>query len=379
MIGLLENSHVRLLGCGETESRAWSKGRLADQDALTACIRAAVEDAEKCAGVSVGSAVVGVGGATVQGVNSRGLYEMGFPREIDAADVRYAVELGARVHLPPDKVLLHVFPQDFAVDGRVGYRNPRGATGSRLESFVHLIVASAQEHQCIINAAHQACLAVEDTMYEPMAAAYAAIPSDDRTEGAALLDIGAHSSDLVVFYGEALLLAASLPISGDHFTRDVSHGLCIGFEDAQRLKEQCGCAILGLTSDANLIEVPSPEGRPPRETTRRELNSILEARAEELFLHVRREVARAGMEDGLVDGIVLTGAGARLTGMCDMAERALNCQARNGVPVGLEAWPEDVDSLAWTTASGLMMYSARLKHREGEDRGAVGLLGRLLR
>lgn len=176
LIGLLENSHIRLLGGGEAASQGWTKGRLTDQRLLSEAIRKAVDEAEKNSGVSVDSAVVGMGGTTVQGVNNRGLYEMGRPREIDEVDVRYAVELAANVHFPGDRVLLHICPQDFAVDGRAGYRNPRGAVGSRLESFVHLITGSVQEHQCLIGALHQASIAVEDTMCEPLAAAYAALP-----------------------------------------------------------------------------------------------------------------------------------------------------------------------------------------------------------
>jgi cell division protein FtsA len=373
----VENSHLRLVGYGETESRGWYKGRIADQQAVVESLRTAIEEAETSAGVSVDSAAVGMGGITVQSTNNRGLYEMGRPREIDEVDIRYAVELASRVQLPSDRTLLQMVPQDFAVDGRAEYRNPQGTTGSRLESFVHVITASMQQHQCLVGAVHQAHLAVDETVYEPLAAAYAAVLPEDRSEGIAIVDIGAHSTDLVVYYGDVLLLAASLPISGDYFTRDVSHGFCIAYEDAERLKEECGCAILGLTSDNSIIEVPSPEGRPAREAPRRDLNRILEARAEELFLYVRRELARVGMEHALMEGVVLAGAAANLTGMCDMAERVLNCQARNGLPVGIKDWPEEIDTPAWTTAAGLMMYSARLKYRADQERRGPGLLGRL--
>jgi len=172
-------------------------------------------------------------------------------------------------------------------------------------------------------------------------------------------------------------VAASLPVSGDHFTRDVSHGLRISHEDAEKLKEECGCAILGLTADNSVIELPSPEGRAPREAPRRELNEILEARAGELFLYVRREIAKAGLDPGPANGVVLTGAAARMTGMCDMAERVLNCQARNGLPATIVDWPAEFDNPAWTTAAGLMMYSARLKQQGGAEPGNRGLWNRL--
>lgn len=376
LIGVVENSRLRLLGAGESGSFGWSKGRIADVEAVGESLRRAVGEAEKSAGVSANACVAGMGGSTITGVNNRGLYEMGRPREIGDLDLKYAVNLASRLHLPADRMVLQLCPQDFSVDGRAEYTTAKGAVGSRLESFVHAVTVSLQEHQALVRAVNHAHVAVEETVYEPIAAAYAAVLPDEREEGIALVDIGAHSTDLVLYYGDALVEAASLPISGDHFTRDVTHGLCVAYEDAQRLKEECGCAILGLTSDNSIIEVPSAEGRPPREAPRRDLNMILEARAEELFLYVRREISRAGMEQALMNGIVLTGAAACLPGMCDMAERVLNCQARNGLAVGILNWPEELDTPAWTTAAGLMMYAARLKCRPESSGRNGGLLGR---
>ena len=132
-------------------------------------------------------------------------------------------------------------------------------------------------------------------MFEPMAAAYASITQELRTQGVALLDMGLDSTDLVVYDGEALLLASSIPIWADHFTRDVASVFKVTYEDAECLKQQYGCALLGLTADSSLIEVPSPEGRPPRKAaSQRSQREILEARAEELFhLCPRRTAARS--------------------------------------------------------------------------------------
>jgi len=158
----------------------------------------------------------------------------------------------------------------------------------------------------------------------------------------------------------------------------VAHGLLVSTEDAEWIKEQQGCAMLGLTGDNSLIEVPSASGRGPRETRRRELNTILEARAFELFEFVQKELERIGMEEVLV-GVVLTGGGARLNGMCDVAEMVLRCQARNGLPVGILDWPEEIETPAWTTAAGLAMYSARLKLRAELDRRKTGIFGSIFR
>jgi cell division protein FtsA len=365
----VEDSKIRFLGAGQVDSRGWAKSRISDQNLMSESIRLAAREAEKHAQISFDAAVVGLGGTAIQGANARGVYEFGRPREIDQTDMSYAVELACRVRLEDDRILLQVFPQDFTVDGRAGIVNPRGMKASRLEANVHVVTTSAQDHQALVSAVHQAHLAVEETVFESMAAAYAAILPEDRARGVALVDIGSQSTDLVVYDGEAMVLAASLPISADHFTRDVAWVFRVSYEDAVKLKEEYGCAILGLTADSTLIEVPSTEDRPSREATRRQLNEILEARAEELFLYVKKELHKIGMEQSLLEGMVLAGGGARLNGMCDMAERVLNCQTRNGLAVGIQDWPDELDNTSWTTAAGLAMYSGRLKtHRDQKRR-----------
>jgi len=378
-IGVLDPGGLRLAGYGEAASEGWVKGRISDQKAAAESILRALRAAEQRAQTVVEAAVVGLGGPTVRGANSRAPIEFGRPREIDQRDVQRVTRHASRVLLHEDRMILQVCLQDFVVDDHPGHRDPRRMVAARLEANVHVITTSIQEHTGLVTAMNQAHLAVEETVFEPFAATYAAVLPEERREGIALVDIGAHSTDLVVYYGDALQLAASLPVCGDHLTRDVARGLCTTYEDAMRLKEEYGCAVVGLTADNSLIEVPSPEERGAREAPRRRLNQILEARAEELFRLVRRELARVGMDQALIGGVVLTGGEARLNGMLDMAERVLNCQARNGLTAGIRDWPDELQDPVWTTAAGLMMYSAKLKEREEKARHAIGFLGRILR
>ncbi len=375
VICALDRGEFRYLTHAVCRSHGWSRGRITDQNAVSQSIEKVVREAERQAGVTIDEVTAGMGGSTIYGSNSRGVYEFGRSREVEPGDLRYASELASKVRFEDDRLLLQVYPQDFTVDGRSGYRNPRGAACSRLEANVHVVTVSAQEHQGLINAIHQAHLGVEDTIFEPMAGAYSSLFAEDRTRGVALIDIGAHSTDLIVFQGDSVVVASSLPVCGDHFTGDVAQGMCVPFEDAQNLKEEYGCALLGLTSDNVLIEVPSAQGRAPREARRQVLNDFLEARAEELFLYVRGELQRSGMEKALMEGVVLTGGGAMLLGMCDMAERVLNFQARNGLPVGIKGWPDELNNPQWAAAAGLAMYSARLKMRNDRRRKAPNILG----
>jgi cell division protein FtsA len=381
VICAVEDGRLRFLGAGTAASQGWQKGRLVDPKAVSSAISAAVKEAESRAKVLVESVVLGVGGVMVQASQGRGVYEFGRPREVTRNDMSYAVELASRVRLEDDRMLVHVFPQDFTVDGRAGFRNPEGIQCSRLEANVLLITTSEHEHDGLVSATHQAHLAVEDTVFEPVAAAYAAILPEERHRGAAIVDLGMHSTGVAIYDGDAAVGAASIPIAADHHTRDVVmglnyyHGITISYESAEILKREYGCAMLGLTADNTLVDVPSSDGRSSREVSRRQLNEILEARSEELFSFVKHEIRQCGMDQALMEGVFLTGGGARLHGMLDMAERILNCHARFGLAVGIQDWPQNFQDPAWTTSAGLAMYSARLKLFKQHRRKPPGLLG----
>ncbi len=371
----LEDNRLRLLGCGSAPSQGWAKGLIADQSAVSECMLAALREAEANAQVSVEGAVTGVG-ATVRGANCRGLHDLGRVRTVEQRDVNRAVERARRVRLPEDALILQMFPQDFMVDGHPGHRDPRGMIAGQIEANVHLVMASQREHDCIVTAVNQAHLAVEETVSEALAACYAAVLPEDRREGVALLNIGAQSSELAVYHGDALQLAASLPVSSDHFTRDVARGLCISFEDAATIKREFGCAKADTTAENCFVEVAS---RDDRDVPRRTLNRILESRAMDLFQLVQRELARIGMEGALIGGLFLAGGGARLEGLCETAEEVLKCRVCNALPVGIADWPDELCDPAWATVAGLAMYSAKLKSQHEIQRQSYGLLSKILK
>lgn len=377
IICALDDDRLRCLSYGLSASSGWTKGRITDEEAVAHSIREAVQDAERGAGVSVESVTVGVGGTSIRGAQGRDVYGFGRPREIEADDLRYAIEMACDVSLERDRMILHALPQDFTLDGRPGFRKPIKNVCTRLEANVHLITTSIQEHNAVIAAAHLAHLSVEETVFEPMAAAYACVLPEERARGVAVIDLGLESTGLVVYDGDRLLLAANVPVTSDHLTRDIAYMFRISYEDAEVLKLQYGCAMTGLTSESSLIEVPSPEERGPREARRSELIEVLEARADQLFSYVHAEIRRSGMDHNLLEGVVLTGGGALLPGMWDMAERKLDCPACHGMTKGIANWPEELNGAPWVTAAGLAMYSAKLKLQRAPQRRASGLIGLL--
>ncbi len=374
----LEEERLRLLGCAVVESQGWSKGSIADQQAVSQSILAALQQAELSAGVSVESAVVGMGGPTVRGASGRGVLELGYPREIQQRDVNRVKERAARVQLQEDRMVLQLFPQDFVVDDHPGHRDPRKMTAARLEMNVHLVTASAREHSALVGAVNQAHLVVEETVFEAQAGWYAAVRPEERREGVVLVDIGAESTSLVVYYGEAMCLASGVRVSAGHFTSDLARGLCVSPADAEQVKIEYGCANAMHSLDNVQVELPAPEGRKPRQAPKKNVDLILESRASELFQLVRGELARVSMEHALTGGVFLSGGGAKLAEIADVAEYELGCQSRFGLAVGIADWPAGMDDPEWCTAAGLAMYSAKLKQQAERQRAAVGWLSKIL-
>jgi cell division protein FtsA len=379
VICVLENNRLRLVGSAAVESQGWLKGRIADQRAVTDTILAALREAEAMAGAPIESVTVGMGGPTLRGANGRGVVELGQIREIEQRDVNRVVDRASHVQLLEDRMVLQLFPHDFVVDDHPGHVDPRKMLASRLEINVHLVTGSVQEHNSLIGAVNQAHLSVEETVFEALASSYAAVLPEERREGIAVIDIGSQSTELVVYHGDAMYLASTLRVSGDHFTRDLAQGLCISFEDAELVKLEYGCAMSDNTAENILVELPTPDGRERKNAPRRFINQILEARSEELFQFVRTELARVGMDHALVGGVFLTGAAARLPDLCDVAERVLVCNARYGLTQGILEWPDSMNDPEWSVAAGLSMYSAKLKVQTEQARESVGWLGRMLK
>ena len=366
---LVEGGVMRHAGHGAVHSRGWHKGQIQDQNAVAESIREAMLAARESSGYDIGSAVVGVGGPTVRSQQGRGVYDFGHPRRITREDLAYAVKLAALAPLEEDRVLLQVLPQDFTVDGQPPTLHPLNVECLRLEAHALLITVGAQEHQTLLSAVQQARIDVEETVFEAMAASYASVLGEERAGGAAILDLGAHSSGIVYYDGDLALFAIGMPFSGEHFTRDISEVKALSLEESEDVKMKHGCALLGLTADNIVIELPPAPGRPGRELSRRDLIEILEARATQIFQYVERFRVDYARQLSLHEGLVLCGGATQMEGLVEVSELVLGCQSRLGFIRGVDQIPDEIATPEWTTVAGLAMYSAKLQQRKTRTPG----------
>jgi len=355
-----DEGELDIIGIGLADSKGIRRGVVVNLEAAVEAIKKAIDEAELTAGVEIDSVHLGLSGAHVKAFNSRGVVAVaGKNREITKEDVRRALEAAKAVVLPSGREILHVLPQDFVVDEQDGIGAPVGMTGSRLEVNVHVVTGSASSTQNVVACVNRAGVAVLDTVLEQLAASEAVLTQDEKELGVALVDIGGGTTDFAIFERGSLWHTGVVAVGGDHFTNDIAVGLRTPIPDAEKLKRKSGCALSSMVEEDETIEVASVGGRRPRVMARRILSDILQPRAEEMFHLIWDEISKAGYEKSLNSGLVLTGGGAQLEGMSEIAEQIFDLPIRRGVPVGVGGLADHVSNPAFATAVGLVLYAAR--------------------
>jgi cell division protein FtsA len=357
----LNEGALRYRAHSVVESAGMRKGLIAELGSAARAVKAACDNAESAVSVNIDECMVGVGGPNVVGVNTTAGLNFGSRmREISTDDVSIAVERARAVSLPPDREILHLLTRQFVLDDQPGIHDPVGMVGSRLEVDLHMSTCSGSAQQSIVTCANRAGLEVTDTVFEAIAAAEATLTADERELGVCVLDIGAHSTEFVVFFEGAVAHTGSIPFGGQHFTNDLAVVLQIPVTQAERLKLRHGHAVVTAVPQLDEVEIRNPEPSPEtRMIRKRMVAEILEPRARELFDMVRRSLRDGGVLGALGAGCVLTGGGSVLPGLLDVTESILHVRARIGQPVQLSRMPAELTHPAYATLVGMMLYAHR--------------------
>jgi cell division protein FtsA len=370
LVAEITDSGLRYRGHGVADSRGSRKGVIVDLDKAVGSIQKAVEAAEDISGAPIEHALVGVAGSHVRGLNSHGGITFGTrPREIAKEEIRMAVDKARGISLPADREILHLLPQEFILDEQPGVHDPLGMMAARLEVRVHMVTSASSATQNVVTAVNRAGVHVDDTVFEPLACADSVLRSDERDLGVCLADVGAGSTELCVFHQGAVAYTGVIPIGGDHFTSDLSVGLCTPVNEAEKLKKLYGNAIVTLIPEGNEVEVPSVGDRPSRLLPQRLLGEILEPRARELCEMLRDTMRHSGMFDVCIAGLVLSGGGSRLPGLIDIAESVLRRPVRLSWPMPLAKMPTELAEPEFATALGMIYYGHRARVARGIQDG----------
>jgi cell division protein FtsA len=321
---------------------------------------------------------VGIAGAHIRGQNSLGIVPVK-GREVRKEDVERAIAAARAIAIPLDRQIIHTIPQYYLVDEQDGIIDPLGMAGVRLEAKAHIVTGAVTSIQNVIKSISRIGLEVKELVLEQLAASEAVLSNDEKALGAALIDIGGGTTDIAVFSEGSIKHTAVLPVGGQYVTSDISTGLRTPLAEAEKIKIEYGCAYMPLIPKDEMIEVPSVGGREPRDVSRQILGRIIEPRMDEILVMAQKEISRSGCEDILAAGIVLTGGGAILEGIPELAEQIFNMPVRRGVPMGILGLTDIVNSPLYATGVGLVLYAARNITRENMMRMEGNYINRLYR
>ncbi len=353
-----EAGKINILGVGRSMSDGLTRGVVTNIDKTVRSIQSAVAEAETQSGIKIQSVIVGIAGEHIQSFQSRGVIAVSGPeREIMQTDVHRLIEDTKRVALPSDRKIIHVIPQEFIIDGQDGVIDPVGMSGVRLEANVHIITGLVTAAQNIYRCIQRAGLHVRDMVLEPLASSYAVLEEEEKEVGVALLDVGGGTTDMAVFEDRTIRHTAVIPVAGNQVTNDIRKGLGVLTEQAEKLKCLHGFAVSSAVVDDGAIVIPGIGGRPPLEIDKGLLAQIIQPRMEEIFEIAALEIKRSGYSRHLSAGVVITGGGALIKGVAQLAQEILGMPVKIGIPGGFYAGlVREIENPIYSTCVGLVLH-----------------------
>lgn len=367
-----------IIGHGHAVNRGMRKGVVAHIDEVSDAIVQAVTEAERHSGRPIQAAVVNINGAHVSGQDSRGVIAIsGASHRISDEDRMRVEEAATIVQLPSNREIIQPFTKNYVVDGQQNIKNPVGMEGVRLEADMYLVTASSPNVQGVEQALERARLHPSLRTISGLGAAQATLTRQQREVGTAVIDIGAATTNIVVFEDGEVQHIAVLPVGSNHVTNDLAIGLQTDLDIAEMVKVRYGDflsrALLKIAHEGgeHTFEIPT-------------IRMIVDSRVEELFELVEKELHRIKRARKLPGGIVLTGGGAKLPGVVDAAKQRLQLAVRVGKLQDVTGLADTIDDPQFYTAVGLMLLDfyfggqPLVQSHGSQGDSPLGLLGGLL-
>lgn len=355
-----QSGNLRIIGVGIAPSRGLKKGIVVNTAEATAAIKESKEKAERSSGYVIEGAFVGVAGDHIASVNSKGVVSASQgARGITEDDVARALESARAIAIPTNREVIHVIPRGYTLDGVDGVHDPVGLQGFRLEVEAHIVTGAMLAIHNLMNCVQAAGVTVNDLVLEPIAAGEAVLRDDEKAAGVVLVDVGGGTTDIAIFIDGSIWHSQVLAIGGWQYTNDLTVGLRAPFNVAEAIKLQYGSVCPESITESDMVDVASFGENGHKPLARREVANILQARAEEMFNLILKEVKRSGYDGLLPAGVVLTGGTAEMNGLVSLGREQLKLPVRVGAPQGLEGLTDTVSRPMYATSVGLLWWGLR--------------------
>ena len=354
----MPNGKIEIRGYGKTESTGVKRGMVFNIEETVDAIKRAVAEASEQSKIEIKSVNVGIAGHHIKSLQHRGvLIRENADVEISDAELDKLKQDMYKIGVSPGEEIINVIPQEYIIDDEAGIRSPKGMVGNKIEANFHVIVGQTSAVKNIVKCIEHAGLEMENMILEPIASASAVLGKDEKEAGVAIVDIGGGTTDIAVFYDEIIYHTAVIPFGGNVITEDIRQGCSIIRKYAEEIKVKFGSAVAIENSEDEVVSIPGIHGREPKEISFKNLANIIQARLEEIFDLVNFEIQKVNSEHKLIAGIVLTGGGAMMKHIRQLAEFKTGLEVRLGYPNEYLAneTSEDLASPLYSTGIGLVM------------------------
>lgn len=316
---------------------------------------------EKSGDREIKDVFINVGGSHVFSTSSHGTVVVSrADQEISREDIDRVLEAAQAFSLPLNREVMEVLPKEFIVDGKEGVKQPLGMKGLRLEAETLVLCAFSPYLRNLTQAVGEAGVDISGCIISPLASAKAVLAPREKELGVLLLDIGSRTTGFALFKESDLIHTAIIPIGSGHITDDIGIGLKTDPDTAERIKLEFGSCALKGRKKRKVKEDTSGETLVFSENV---LGKIINSRVSEIFEQVQREAKKAAPKEIFPAGVVITGGGAKMPGMKDLAKKILKLPSRIGLPQGF--FPEQEDP-GLSVACGLVLYGFEIGGGIGE-------------
>jgi len=363
-----ENGKIEILGYGKTESVGVKRGVVSNIEDTVNSIRKAVDEASARSGVDIKYVNVGIAGQHIKSLQHRGsLIRESGEEEINRLEIEKLTNDMYKLSMAAGEEIIDVIPQEYIVDGEQGIKQPVGMLGSKLEANFHVIIGQTAAAKNVLKCVKRAGLEMVDLILEPIASAQAVLGDDEKEAGVVLVDIGGGTTDIAIFHDRIIRHTAVIPFGGDIITEDIREGCTIIKKHAEEVKVKFGSSLASENRDDEVVSIPGIRGRAPKEISFRNLASIIQARLEEILEHVYYEIKNSGFERRLIAGIVLTGGGAMMKHIDQLAAFVTGMDVRIGYPNEHLAKGTDEELASPMFATGIGLVIEGINRHDNEE------------
>lgn len=358
---LQEQGNLQIIAAIEESSEGINKGVITNLEEAVTSLSRALEKTERMIGQSITSACVGISGTHIISQNSRGVVAVANAHgEIKEEDINRVLEAAQTVATPPNYEILHVIPLSFTLDSQSGIKDPLDMTGVRLEVEAQVIEGFSNQIKTLTKCLSRAGLSINDLVFSILATSEAVLDRREKELGVAVVSLGATTTSLAVFEEGDLLMAKVLPVGGRHITSDLAIGLRVSIDLAESVKLLFGSALSETVSREEKIDLAELDEKGKGTFFKKQVVEIIEARSEEIFKMVDKELSAIKRSAKLPAGIVLTGGGAKLAGLDVLAKRVFRLPVSIGYPKNVIFSIEKANDPSFSTAVGLVVWGKEL-------------------